>query len=56
MVMREGMAWGFTIRSGTMPSLVKGMSSCRSTSRGISAFSPEERVRIAQDNIEREEG
>ena len=28
MVMREGMAWGLMMRSGTMPSAVKGMSSC----------------------------
>lgn len=28
MVMREGMAWGLMMRSGTMPSRVKGMSSC----------------------------
>lgn len=28
MVMRLGMAWGLTIRSGTMPSQVNGMSSC----------------------------
>ena len=28
MVMREGMAWGLMMRSGVMPSWLKGMSSC----------------------------
>lgn len=29
MVIREGMAWGLMMRSGTMPSAVKGQSSVR---------------------------
>ena len=39
MVIREGIPWGLTTRSGVIPSMVKGMS-CWSTRRPMTPFCP----------------